>query len=420
VWTFAFRNLASRKVRTALALLGLTVAIAAMVGLFAIAAGLDAVVTDAFGRVPGLAAMQPGSPIPLFSSIPAEWEDELREVPGVRVVSAEVWQRANMVGGKMVKRQPRLLFGTNIPSRHDLERAVYRESMVRGRFLETTDAGTPHVLVSETIATEYDVDVGDTLPVNGTNLVVVGVYNAKSVLLDTVILADIGTVRRMTGFNPNAVSAYYLEPDGSVPNEELAERIERQFLGREPLAQGPRDLWGTITGWLDRSPNSIAEPPDAAVDPQLVQALEVKSASDWGEQVNEFSGDLDVFLLLLTGIGVTIAVLSIVNTMLMSVSERITEFGVLRANGWSPGDVMRLITLESAYIGLAGGVLGSLTGWAGTLVVNQVFANRLQLYAGPGLLLFALAFSTLLGVLGGLYPAWWAIRMSPMEAIRRG
>src|SRR5262249_36529448 len=86
--------------------------------------------------------------------------------------------------------------------------------------------------------------------------------------------------------------------------------------------------------------------------PAIEEAIEVRSAEDWGEKIAEFSSDLDIFLYLMTGIGVVIALLSILNTMLMSVAERMIEFGVLKANGWSAWDVMRLITWESALLGV--------------------------------------------------------------------
>jgi putative ABC transport system permease protein len=149
-------------------------------------------------------------------------------------------------------------------------------------------------------------------------------------------------------------------------------------------------------------------------------AVEVRRAEDWAERFDEFSADLDLFLSILTGIGVTIAVLSIVNTMLMSVTERIVEFGILKANGWSKFDVMKLIGFESAVLGVAGGILGATLGWAGTLIINARWPEHVQLYASGGLLMFAVGFSTLLGLLGGLYPAIWATRMMPMDAIRRG
>ena len=101
-------------------------------------------------------------------------------------------------------------------------------------------------------------------------------------------------------------------------------------------------------------------------------------------------------------------------------SERIIEFGILKANGWSRSDVMKLITAESATLGFAGGFCGCLLGWSLTLFVNWNWSDQIRLLASPRLLLFSLIFATILGVAGGLYPAVWATRMMPMDAIRRG
>ena len=65
-------------------------------------------------------------------------------------------------------------------------------------------------------------------------------------------------------------------------------------------------------------------------------------------------------------------------------------------------------------------MLGATIGWAATLALNASFPERLHLYASPGLLTFAITFSTVLGIAAGLYPAFWAMRMMPMDAIRRG
>ena len=116
MFRFAFRNLLSRPVRSLLALLGLTVAIAGMVGLFSIASGIDDTVGKTFNKIPGLAAMQPGAPIPLFSRLPVAWSAEMATIPGVRTVRPEVWGRAQLVEGKPTFSPPRFLFGTEILS----------------------------------------------------------------------------------------------------------------------------------------------------------------------------------------------------------------------------------------------------------------------------------------------------------------
>ena len=75
---------------------------------------------------------------------------------------------------------------------------------------------------------------------------------------------------------------------------------------------------------------------------------------------------------------------------------------------------------KSTLLGIMGGVLGCASGCLVVQVVNWTFPTKVHLFASPSLLLFSLVFSTLLGMSGGLYPAFWAVRMSPMEAIRRG
>jgi len=438
---FAFRNLMSRPVRSILALLGLTVAIAGMVGLFSIATGIDDTVGKTFARIPGLAALQPGAPIPLFSRLPAEWADEIAKLPGVRTARREIWVRAQLVDGKPTFSPPRFLFGTDIDATLKLKKAVYRDDITSGRFLTKDDLGTMNCVVSRTIADAFLKKVGDTLRVDGFNLTIVGIYHTGSLLLDVAIVLDGAVVRQIGQFDADLISSVYIEPDGTVSSPQLTEEIRQHFRGRHAndwranavtafpeagainmLNAAAKLLQGKTDAKTDSQRETRAPAAsESATDQEVVEdAVEVRSAQDWGDKIAEFSSDLDIFLYLMTGIGVVIALLSILNTMLMSVAERLIEFGVLKANGWSAWDVMRLITWESALLGLSGGVLGCTTGWIAVQIVNAIFPTKLHLYASPGLLLFSLIFSTVLGMIGGLYPAIWALRMSPMEAIRRG
>lgn len=452
---FAFRNLISRPARSVLSLLGLTVAIAGMVGLFSVAEGIDFMVGDTFGRFPGLIVMQKGAPIPLFSRVPKSWADEIEEVPGVNAVSAEIWVRVNRVDGKDIVSPPRFLFGADIEAHHRMNYSVYKDSLYEGRYLEETDFGKARTVISRQIAEEFEVGIGDSIVVNGVSFEVVGLYHCGSLLLDIAIVAEQSLVRQMSLFDPEIVCSFYVEPTGDVPNDELVESLRQLFQERDLTTWKPSSIVADIpfelpsgpsisgpTGnpiidgvrLLDRrikslthpelaepdEPEPVTETVDAQTDDAAEGPLDIRSAADWAERFDEFSEDLDIFLMIMTSIGLTIAVLSIINTMLMSVSERIIEFGILKANGWSQSDIMRLITFESAILGLAGGVVGAVTGWAGTLIVNWKFPDRVSLFASPGLLLFSLVFATLLGIVGGLYPAIWATRMMPMDAIRRG
>jgi putative ABC transport system permease protein len=436
---FAFRNLMSRPVRSALSLLGLTVAIAGMVGLFAVKGGLEKTVNDTFRFIPGLTVMQPGSPVPLFSKLPADWADELRGIDGVGAVNPQIVTRANLIEGRTTLSPPRLLVGLEISSRLKLRRDVYREKVVAGRFLRESDAGTFNTVVSEQIARGFNKTVGDDLLCDGRRLHIVGIYNTGLPLLDVAIILDLDSLRQMTRFDPRSVGVFYLETsDPELDDEAVKRRIEAHFAKRsieqigsfekiDPEAMPPAVRTGNpavdLSLWIlgqvaagrrqeTKAGNGSGPPPPTGV--------EVRTGDDWTAKLDEFSADLDIFLVIMTGIGVTVAVLSIINTMLMSVTERIIEFGILKANGWSRRDVLKLITLESGLIGIGGGIFGAIAGWLATLGLNAYWPDKLHLFAGPGLLSFSVAFATLVGTLGGLYPAVWAMRMMPMDAIRRG
>lgn len=464
---FAIRNLLSRPARSLLSLMGLTVAILGMVGLFAVAEGIDHMISDTFGRIPGLAAMQRGAPIPLFSRVPRAWAEEVEQMPGVHAVSAEIWLRANIVNGRTVVSPPRFLFGADVDAHLRMRFSIYQSAVKEGRYLNREDRGRPNAVISRQIAEQYRLKPGDAMEVNGLELQVVGIYHLGSLLLDTVILVDQEFLREQGLFDDLAVSSFYIEPTGEIPNEELAARIRDRFRDRHldswspstsllsNFGGAPRPRWKSPSGnplvdainAADRSikslhPKAETSPLDAGHQPanpsggQATRAdssgsnsedsdedsgpLDIRSAADWAERFEEFSGDLKIFLTIMTSIGLTIAVLSIINTMLMSVSERIIEFGILKANGWSGRSVMTLITLESAVLGFAGGVTGCGTGVVMTHIINAQWPEHVYLVASPRLLIFSLLFSMVLGVLGGLYPAIWATRMMPMDAIRRG
>lgn len=437
MWKFALRNLLSRPARSALSLLGLTVAIAGMVGLFSVARGLEQTFDRSFKSIPGLIVMQAGAPIPLFSRLPKEWKRDLEAIPGVYVVAPEVWMRANLIEDKPVMAPPRFLFGVDIASRIKLRKGVYTESMIAGRFLSSEDGGQKKVVISRQIAEEHHKQVGDYLNVNGVEFEVVGLYHVGSLLLDVAILVDGDTLRQLGWFDPQAVSGFYIEADVGASNEAVGQSV-KELLRDRPLTTGSPMSLLALAGLSSasgpnkpESPNAVGvllrafagskdSEADAASKPKAPSPVEVRNASDFSDRFKEMSEDLNLILALLTGIGMTIAVLSIVNTMLMSVTERVIEFGILKANGWSPWDVLKLITVESATLGLGGGAFGASIGWIATQAINARWPDRVNLFASPGLLAFSVVFSTVVGLLGGLYPAIWAMRLSPMEAIRRG
>ncbi|MFC2030425.1 ABC transporter permease [Chloroflexota bacterium] len=123
-----------------------------------------------------------------------------------------------------------------------------------------------------------------------------------------------------------------------------------------------------------------------------------------------------------------VASIGIANTMIMAVYERTKEIGILKAVGAAPGQIRWLFVVEASLIGLLGGIVGIILGWLLGKALNVLILEimRWQEVTIQGtffivtwwLVLGALVFATLVGLLAGLYPAARAARLAPLKALR--
>ena len=112
--------------------------------------------------------------------------------------------------------------------------------------------------------------------------------------------------------------------------------------------------------------------------------------------------------------------LSVINTMAMSVTERTREIGIKRAIGGSRRRIIRDLVAEAGVIGVIGGVLGLALGAIVVLLANEAgrSSGTVLFDLTPGTALCAVAFSTILGMIAGIVPAWSAARLDPVQALR--
>lgn len=126
-------------------------------------------------------------------------------------------------------------------------------------------------------------------------------------------------------------------------------------------------------------------------------------------------------------IAVVVAIIGVINTILMSVYERTGEIGIMKAIGARRGDIFTLIWLETVSICMIGGVLGCLLALVGTGLVEQAIKSLVD-FGIQGSIVnitypvigYALLGAVVLGFFAGLYPAWRAASMRPVDAIREG
>jgi ABC-type antimicrobial peptide transport system permease subunit len=154
---------------------------------------------------------------------------------------------------------------------------------------------------------------------------------------------------------------------------------------------------------------------------------QVESPAEWIKQMEE---QLAIIQLVLGGIGAVsllVAAIGIANTMIMAIYERTREIGVMKVIGCSLKNIRQMFLIESACIGLIGGVLGNLLGFGISGIVNfvtkgmlgeEVSASSGISYIPPWLVLAALGIATSVGIASGFFPALRAMRLSPLAAIR--
>src|SRR6187200_1751076 len=99
---FAWRNLLTRPLRTILALVGLSIPILGVMGLFSVSNGLRDLVGDTLSQIEGVLVLSESAATPILSHLDPSLPDKLRKIPGIRAVAPEVWALAPSVEGQTV------------------------------------------------------------------------------------------------------------------------------------------------------------------------------------------------------------------------------------------------------------------------------------------------------------------------------
>ncbi|MCM1499457.1 MAG: ABC transporter permease [Clostridium sp.] len=148
------------------------------------------------------------------------------------------------------------------------------------------------------------------------------------------------------------------------------------------------------------------------------------------ELLDSMQREVKIVQILLGGIGMialVVAVIGIGNTMTTSVYDRINEIGILKVLGCDPDELLYLFLLESGILGGLGGLIGILISYGMTEIgVNKLAVKLLNMPKGtelavipPWLAVSAFLFAILLGVLAGFFPAKWAAKLRPIDAVRK-
>jgi len=144
------------------------------------------------------------------------------------------------------------------------------------------------------------------------------------------------------------------------------------------------------------------------------------SLKDAIDQAEEQMGQIQALLGAIGGVSLLVAAIGIMNTMMMSIYERTKEIGIMKVLGCRMGNIVALFLVEAGFIGLFGGALGLGVSYGLSALINTFlgggggFQSIIPLWLAVG----GVAFSILVAVLSGFYPASRAMKLSPLSAIR--
>jgi len=379
------RELSRRKLRTSLTITGITIGIWALVVFSSLANQINGLVgmgseyfADKIVVTDGMA----------FGSSPMRLDDVeiIAGLDGVGAVQPKVeipWDPDPAIGFGA----PDFLVGT-IPGA-DAGFETFTLELATGRQLIAEDTGNVVVLGS-TIARKYGVVAGGTVDIRGESFAVLRTLQPTLSSPDT------------NGFIPlSTAQALYL---GDLPPL-VAESLQ-----------------------ADELANQIVVFPEVGADPTTVaaaiEAAVANSATMTGAEFSETVGATTVIfnaiIIGVAAISLIVGGLSVINTMAMSVAERTREIGIRRAIGGSRRRIVRELVAEAGVIGLLGGLIGLGLGAAVVVLVNEAGRSSgtvlFDLTAQTAA--FAVGFSTILGMVAGIIPAWTAARLDPVSALR--
>ncbi len=407
---FAIRTIRTHRARTALALLGVVIGVFAVVVVTALGEGVKSYIlgqVESFGsnliqievKIPNTTAMSSenasgralGTQITTLTTKDGE---AIEKIANVDAVYAGTIGQERATYGSVGKRIS--LFGTG----PDVALVDQNLKLASGRFFtDQEDASLAQVAVlgsdiKETFFGSSDA-VGQYISLRGEKYRVIGVLESRGAVaflnFDTFTYVPVQTLqKKLLGVN-------YVQFI-SVKMKDAAREVETVA-----------DIVAVL-----RKRHDISDPDK--------DDFSVTSTKETQETFSEVLGSLTILLLALTSISLVVGGVGIMNVMYVSVSERTSEIGLRKAVGATSRSILQQFLFEALIITLLGGIIGILLGILLTLALGYIFAFfgfPLPLSFSFQSFLLGIGFSTSVGIIFGLAPAYRASELTPMEALRR-
>jgi putative ABC transport system permease protein len=383
------RDLGRRKIRSGLTITGIMIGIMALVVFGSMANKIDALVkggSDYYKDKVTVSAK--GGYMGLGGVLSTRMVSQIAPLDGVDVVVPGVSMLLSDEVSGVSMGTPSMINGSVAGA--DQGREQFAMHYATGRALKASDEGTNVVVLGSDLARQEKAKVGDTISLRGVDFKVVGILEA------TLTAPDNSAMVPMT-----AAQELYVK---TLPT------LVADKLNTYEIATGL-----TVYPKLGVDPEKVADEIDANVS-----GITTMTGKDFDKEIGAATSMLNAILIGIGLLSLIIGGLSVINTMAMSVAERTREIGIKRAIGASRWRIRREIVIESAIIGLIGGLLGLALGFLITTAGNDAGreSSTILFDLTFGTAFSSVAFATILGAAAGFIPAWHASRLDPVTALR--
>ncbi len=375
--TLMVKNPFRNRTRAILAIIGIAIGIATIVALGMVTGGLQASTQSTLkAGAAEISVTQKGSSsfISTGGTINESFIADLGKINGVKDTAGILRTSANVTGGSNFGPGG----GFSVSGIDSDKLSLVGIDSVNGTTF--SNGSSNEIILGKTSANNLNKTVGSTINLFGTDFKITGIYETGNFLQDAGAFMSLSALQNLTS-NDNKVSTILVKVNDNANVTEVGQAIENTY------------------------PNEFT----------------ASTAADQANRINEGLGTINTASTAISLLAIIIGGVGVINTMIMSVFERTREIGVLKAVGWKNRRILGMILGESIVLTLVAAVVGIVMGIIGVEVLLNVIPSTgtvIKPVLTLDILLRAFAVAFLVGVVGGLYPAYRASRLAPTEALR--